>query len=128
MYGNGTHWQFEMAPMVHKPKVTSQFLGDRNKDQSFLCALKFHKFMRCNEKSPVKINEATIYNGSFNEYKCFEELEELFEVCMIYHFKVLFEMYYYRVYNNYFKPMSQQRIARTRDVVYGPEASQKLYY
>jgi hypothetical protein len=63
--------------MVHKPKITSQFLGDRTKDQSFLCALKFHKFMRCNEKSPVKINEANIYNGTFNEYKCFEELEEL---------------------------------------------------
>jgi hypothetical protein len=114
--------------MVHKAKVTSQFLGDRTKDQSFLCALRFHKFMRCNERSPVKINEATVFNGSFQDYKCFEELEELFEVCIIYHFKVLFEMYYYRVYNNYFKPMSHQRQARVKDITYAPESGQKLYY
>jgi hypothetical protein len=114
--------------MVHSPKTTTQFVGDRTKDQSFLCMLKFHKFMRCNEKSPVKLTETNIYNNSFNDYKCFVELGELFEVCMIYHFKVIFEMYYFRVYNNYYKAPSQQRIFRTRDMFYSPEGGQKLYY
>jgi hypothetical protein len=114
--------------MVHKPKLTSQFLGDRTKDMSFLCNLKFNKFMRCNEKSPVKINEVSLVSGSVNEYRCYEELEELFEVCMFYHFKVLFEMYYYRVYNNYFKPISQQKIVRSRSKFWTAESSQKLYY
>lgn len=114
--------------MVHKPRVTSQFLGDRTKDQSFLCALRFHKFMRCNEKSPVKLTEATMVNGTYNDYKCYEEMEELFEVCITYHFKVLFEMYYFRVYNNYFKPVSHHRMTRQRDVFWQPENAKKLYY
>jgi hypothetical protein len=84
--------------------------------------------MRCNEKSPVKISEATLFNGTFYDYKCYEELEELFEVCITYHFKLLFEMYYYRVFNNYFKPVSHQRMSRARDIFYTPEAGKRLYY
>ncbi len=114
--------------MVFNPRLTSQFLGDRTKDQSFLCTLRFHKFMRCNEKSPVKLTEANLLNGTFYDYKCFEELEELFEVCITYHFKVLIEMYYFRVYNNYFKPISHTRISRPKDNFYKPEAATKLYY
>lgn len=114
--------------MVHKPRITSQFINDKTKDNSFLCMLKFHKFMRCNEKSPVKINEVSILDGSISDYKCYEELEELHEVCMIYHFKVLFEMYYFRVHNNYFKPMSHQRTHRSRSLYWNPESYQKLYY
>ena len=42
--------------------------------------------------------------------------------------KILFEMYYYRVYNDYYKPMSQHRAARKPDSFYVPEEAQKLYY
>lgn len=117
-----------MAPTVFKPRLTSQFVGDRTKDGYFLCTLKFHKFMRCNEKSPVKLSEAHILNGTYSEYKCFEELQEMFEYCIQYQFKVLFEMYYFRVHNQYFKPMSQHRIFRQRDFFYSPESAKKLYY
>lgn len=94
---------------------------------TFLCMLKFHKFMRCNEKSTVKLTEANLVNGSFNNYKCFEELNELYDWCIIYHLNVLFEMYYYRVYNNYFKPISQHRIYRGKDH-FNNMGEPKLYY
>jgi hypothetical protein len=90
--------------------------------------LKFHKFMRCNEKSNVKLVEANVLNGTWNEYKCLQELEELHEICIIYHLKILFEMYHYRVYNNYFKPISQQRMYRGPDHYTTPLSSKKLYY
>jgi hypothetical protein len=84
--------------------------------------------MRCNEKSPVKLTEANMVTGSYADYVCWEELEELFQVCHIYHFKFMFELYYYRVYNNYFKPMSQQRIYRAPNKFYTPESSIRQYY
>jgi hypothetical protein len=103
-------------------------MGDRTKDGQFLCVLKFHKFMRCNEKSPVKLTEANWLDGSMGGYVCFEELEEMFQFCHIYHFKVLFELYYYRVYNNYLKPVSQQRINRAPNKFHIPESAIKQYY
>ena len=90
--------------------------------------LKFHKFMRCNEKSSIKLTEASLQNGTWNDYKCSEELLELNEHCIIYHLKILFEMYHYRVYNNYFKPISQQRVYRGIDHIYQPTATKRLYY
>lgn len=90
--------------------------------------LKFHKFMTCNEKSSVKLSEANVLDGTWLEYECAEELGELNEVCIIHHLKVLFEMYYYRVHNDYYKPISQQRIYRRHDFTYHPTSAKKLYY
>jgi hypothetical protein len=103
-------------------------MGDRTKDAQFLCVLKFHKFMRCNEKSPVKLTEANWSDGSIANYVCFEELEEMFQFCHIYHFKMLFELYYYRVYNNYLKPTSQQRMMKAPNKFHIPEKAIKQYY
>lgn len=90
--------------------------------------MKFHKFMTCNEKSEVKLTEANLFNGSWLKYDCVEELGELNDICIMYHLKVLFEMYYYRVFNNYYKPISQQRITRRHDMTYHPTSAKKLYY
>jgi len=84
--------------------------------------------MTCNEKSTVKLSEASMINGTWTDYKCLDELNELNDVCIIYHLKVLFEMYYYRVYNNYYKPASSQRIYRPNDITYTTTSSKKLYY
>jgi hypothetical protein len=84
--------------------------------------------MTCNEKSETKLTEASIINGTWTHYDCIEELGELNEICVIHHLKVLFEMYYYRVYNNYYKPISQQRIYRRPDMTYHPTSAKKLYY
>ncbi len=89
---------------------------------------KFDKFIRCNEKSTVKMTEANLINGNITEYRCFEELKELYSDCIHYHMKVLFEMHYFRLYNDYFNPMSKQRTGRNPDVFYTPEETQKLYY
>jgi hypothetical protein len=103
-------------------------MGDRTKDAQFLCVLKFHKFMRCNEKSDIKLTETNMVTGSWTQYVCWEELEELFQFCHIYHFKFMFELYYFRVYNNYFKPISQQRISRLPNKFYTPESAVRQYY
>jgi len=103
-------------------------VGDRSKDGTFLCMFKFHKFMICKEKSPFKMTEANLIYGNISEYKCYEELNELFKSCINYHMKILFEMHYFRVYNDYFKPKSEHRRARKPDVFYTPEDAQKLYY
>ena len=103
-------------------------VGDRSKDGTFLCMLKFHKFMRCNEKSPVKFSEVNFNTGGTGDYRCFEELNELFEFCIHYHMKILFEMYYYRVYTDHFHSMSNHRAMRKPDAFYTPEEGQKLYY
>ena len=36
---------------------------------------------------------------NLENYECFEELKELDEHCINYHFKVMFELFYFRVYN-----------------------------
>jgi hypothetical protein len=90
--------------------------------------MKFHKFMRCNEKSPVKLSEASLWNGTYSNYKCWEEMDELYDVCILYHMKILFEMYYFRSNNDYFKPISHNRIWRKHTVFYRPESAQRLYY
>lgn len=118
---------WDLAPKVNQPLRTSIFLGDRSKDMTFLCMLKFHKFMRCNEKSTVKLTEANLMNGTYNDYKCYEELNELYDWCIMFHMKVLFEMYHYRVYNNYFKPISHHRIGRGKDIFHTP-GNPNLYY
>lgn len=84
--------------------------------------------MTCNEKSEVKLSEANIFNGTWMKYDCIEELGELNDVCIVYHLKVLFEMYYFRVYNQHYKAMSQQRIYRKHDHTYTPTSAKKLYY
>lgn len=117
-----------MASTIFRPLRTTNMVGDRSKDATFLCMFKFHKFMRCNEKSSIKMTEANLVNGNITDYRCFEELNELFDKCIHYHMKILFEMYYFRVYNDYFKPASQHRTSRKPDVFYTPEEGQKLYY
>ena len=84
--------------------------------------------MRCNEKSFVKLTEASIQNGTLEEYVCYEELYELFDVCSTRHFRYLIEMYYFRAYHNYIKPISHQRSHRRKDGYLKPEFSKKLYY
>jgi len=84
--------------------------------------------MTCNEKSETKLSEASVIQGTWTNYDCMEELGELNEICIMYHLKVLFEMYYYRVHNDYYKPLSQQRIYRRHDTTYHPTSAKKLYY
>ena len=84
--------------------------------------------MRCNEKSFVKLSEATLLNNTYKDYDCWEELDETFQWCINYHYKVLIEMYHFRAHNDYFKPISNTRIIKTNDNTYHPESSKRYYY
>ena len=39
-----------------------------------MCFLNFQKFMICNERSPIKLDEANLYNKGFWEYPCYDEI------------------------------------------------------
>jgi len=47
------------------------------------------------------MTDVYLINNNISDYKCFEELNELFNSFIHYHFKILFEMHYFRVYNDY---------------------------
>jgi hypothetical protein len=53
--------------------------------------------MLCNERSPIKLDEANLNNDSFFHYPCFDEVEALLENCGSDLFEPLFEMYKVRL-------------------------------
>ena len=53
--------------------------------------------MLCNERSPVKIDEANLFNHGFWDYPCYEEAEHLLETCGSDLFEPLFEIYKVRL-------------------------------
>lgn len=69
---DGCIWQFKMGPKLQNPASLSKFLADKEGDSWYLCHLTFQKFMLCQERSPVKIDEAHLYNRGFFDYPCFD--------------------------------------------------------
>lgn len=59
---DGCVWQFKIGPSVQRPTSLSHFVADKEGDSWYLCFLSFQKFMICNERSPVKVDEANLYN------------------------------------------------------------------
>ena len=76
-FGNidGCIWQFKVGPMVQSPTSISRFVADKEGDSWYMCFMSFQKFMLCNDRSPVKLDEANLYNKGFWEYPCFDEIE-----------------------------------------------------
>ena len=70
----------------------------------YRCYIGFHKFMMCNERSPVKIDEANLYNKGFWSYPCFAEIENIFEDCGVDLFEIMFEVYKTRAMSGTTKP------------------------
>lgn len=64
----------------------------------------------CNERSPVKLDEANLYNKGFWEYPCFDETEHLLENCGADLFEPLFEIYKVRLMSGYLKPPQYSRL------------------
>lgn len=100
----GCVWQFKVGPKVQKPASFSKFLSDKEGDAWYLCFLNFQKFMMCNEKSPVKIDEANLYNKGFWEYPCYDEVEHLLDICGGDLFEPMFETYKVRLMTGTLKP------------------------
>jgi hypothetical protein len=80
--------------------------------------------MMCNERSPVKIDEANLYNKGFWEYPCYDEVEHLYDSCGPDLFEPLFEVYKLRLMSGTFKPVSYARLQTSVDA-YGTTSDRK---
>ena len=69
---DGCVWQFKMGPMLQSPTSLSRFIGDKQGDSWYLCFMAFQKFMLCNERSAVKVDECNLYNHGIWEYPCYD--------------------------------------------------------
>lgn len=128
---DGELFNWDLKLPKQEVKRTSTFLSDGAKDMTLLCMLKFFKWMSCNDKSEYKIQ---LVNKNFEpelalKYDCYRELHELHEHCIRYHFKIMFEMYYFKVASDYQHIPSN--IANQRIGHYNTNRSSKsrvLYY
>jgi hypothetical protein len=117
-----------VGPTVSNPSTFSGFLADKEGDSWYLCFLNFQKFMMCNERSPVKLDEANLYNKGFWEYPCYDEVERLLEICGADLFEPLFEVYKVRIMSGTAKPQNTSRL-QTQVDAYGTLSDRKsLYY
>ena len=107
---DGCIWQFKYGPTIQKPTALSKFVSDREGDSWYLCFLSFQKFMMCNERSPIKIDEAHLSNGGFWEYPCYDQFEGIFENCGEDLFEPMFEMWKVRLMQGTQKPQSYNRL------------------
>lgn len=83
--------------------------------------------MQCNEKSPVKLDEANLHNHGFWEYPCYDEAEHLLEICGSDLFEPLFEVYKVRLLSGNMKPMSIARLQQQVDP-YGTTSDRKVLH
>ena len=81
-----------------------QFIADKEGDSWYMCFMTFQKYMLCNERSHIKVDEAHLYNKGFFDYPCYDELEHLFDVCGPDLFEPLFELYRVRLMSGKLKP------------------------
>jgi hypothetical protein len=106
---DGCVWQFRIGPKVQQPTSLSRFIADKEGDSWYLCFLTFQKFMICNERSPVKLDEVNLFNHGVFEYPCYDEVEGLFENCGPDLFEPLFELYKVRLMSGTSKAPSYAR-------------------
>lgn len=116
-----------MGPTVSSPMTFSGFLADKEGDSWYLCFLNFQKFMMCNERSPVKLDEANLYNKGFWEYPCYDEVEKLLDICGGDLFEPLFEVYKVRIMSGNAKPQNTSRL-QTQVDAYGTLSDRKSLY
>ena len=107
---DGCIWQFKVGPMLQTPTSISKLVADKEADSWYLCFLTFQKFMLCNERSPVKIDEAHLQNGGFWDYPCFSQFEGILDTCGSDLFEPMFEMYKVRLMSGTMKPQGHTRL------------------
>jgi hypothetical protein len=112
---DGCIWQFRVGPKMQAPATFSHFLADKEGDSWYLCFMTFQKFMMCNEKSPIKLDEANLGNKGFWDYPCYEEVESLFEYCGSDLFEPMFEVYKIRLMSGTQKAQNFSRIQQYAD-------------
>lgn len=83
--------------------------------------------MLCNERSPVKIDEANLYNKGFWEYPCYDEVEHLWDTCGSDLFEPLFEIYKTRIMSGNMKAPTYSRM-QTQVDGYGTTRDRKVLH
>lgn len=83
--------------------------------------------MQCNEKSPVKLDEANLYNKGFWEYPCYDEVEHILDICGGDLFEPMFETYKVRLMTGTLKPQSYSRLQTAPDP-YGTTSDRKVLH
>ena len=124
---DGCIWQFKVGPMVQSPNNLSKFVADKEGDSWYLCFMSFQKFMLCNERSPVKLDECNLFNQGFWEYPCYDEVENMLEACGPDLFEPMFESYRVRLMSGTLKPPSYTRL-QTHVDAYGTTSDRKVMH
>jgi hypothetical protein len=84
--------------------------------------------MMCNERSPVKIDEAHIHNGGFFDYPCYDQFEGILDHCGSDLFEPMFEMYKVRLMSGTQKPQGINRLQLFADPYGGTKDKKVLHY
>lgn len=114
--------------MVQQASSQSKFLADKEGDSWYLCFIGFQKFMMCNERSPIKLDEANLYNKGFWEYPCYDEVEKMLDHCGGDLFEPLFETYKIRLMSGTQKPQSFSRLQTQIDPYGTLQEKKQMYY
>lgn len=83
--------------------------------------------MLCNERSPVKIEEAHLHNGGFHDYPCYPQFEGILDFCGQDLFEPMFEMYKVRLLSGTLKPQGYTRLQTFTDA-YGSTKDKKVLH
>ena len=113
--------------MVQTPTSISRFVADKEGDSWYMCFMSFQKFMLCNDRSPVKLDEANLYNKGFWEYPCYDEIEGIMDHCGADLFEPLFELYRTRLLSGHIKPQGYTRLQSHIDA-YGTTSDRKVLH
>ena len=124
---DGCVWQFKIGPMLQTPTSLSKFIADKEGDSWYLCFMTFQKYMLCNERSPVKVDEANLYNKSFFDYPCYDEIDHMLDVCGPDLFEPMFELYRVRLMSGKLKPQTFSRLQTHMDG-YGSTKDRKVLH
>jgi hypothetical protein len=113
--------------MLQAPTSISRFVADKEGDSWYMCFMAFQKFMLCNDRSPVKLDEANLYNQGFFSYPCYDEIEQIMESCGADLFEPLFELYRTRLLSGTIKPQGYTRLQQGMDA-YGTTSDRKVMH
>lgn len=112
---DGLIWTVKPGPMLFGTPSFSHFVCDKEGDAWYSCFIAFQKFMRCNERSHVSLEEAHLFNGGFYEYPCFEDVDALFTNCGPDLFEQMYELYRQRLMGITDKAPSYARLQLFKD-------------
>eukprot|EP00340_Litonotus_pictus_P008900 CAMPEP_0170514814 /NCGR_PEP_ID=MMETSP0209-20121228/1358_1 /TAXON_ID=665100 ORGANISM="Litonotus pictus, Strain P1" /NCGR_SAMPLE_ID=MMETSP0209 /ASSEMBLY_ACC=CAM_ASM_000301 /LENGTH=229 /DNA_ID=CAMNT_0010799045 /DNA_START=1 /DNA_END=690 /DNA_ORIENTATION=- len=125
---NGEIFTWDVTNNKVAPTKTSSFLSDWGKEYTLLCMIKFAKFLQCNERSEIKLSDANYSEENAFKYGCWDEIFEMSEHCINYHYKFIFESYYFRLYNDTHHFNSTYRMKRPTFEARKPSSAKVLYY